>query len=147
MRRKPQPPHSGHGHGLKPSRVILVGATDLDTGEAELLRKHGVHTIVASEATPEAILQALDGAPFWVHIDWDALEPGFVPAAYSVPGGLFPKQLETILTSLPPAAIVGIELAEFEAGDNPSGQKCPFHDLSNTGTSAFEVTNGFAAVY
>ena len=75
---------------------------------------------MASEAAPEAILQALDGAPVWVHIDWYALEPGFVPAAYAVPGGLLPKQLETILTSLPPAAIVGIEIAEFEAGDDPT---------------------------
>lgn len=109
---------SGHGHGLKPSQVILIGATDLDPVEADLLKEHGVHTIPAREATPEAILHALDGSPVWIHIDWDVLEPGFVPAAYAVAGGLLPQQLEAILSGLPPATIIGIELAEFEAGED-----------------------------
>lgn len=68
-----------------------------------------------ADRTPGAIRGA---APVRVHVDWDALEPGFVPAAYTVPDGLTPAQVKAIFEALPPAQIAGIELAEFKAGDD-----------------------------
>ena len=112
---------SGHGAGLKPGQVIVVGARDIDAAEGEAMRRHGVRAIPPAEATPQRIAAEIGDAPVWVHIDWDALEPGFVPAAYKVGGGLTPAQVKAMLAALPPAQVAGIELAEFEAGDDEAG--------------------------
>ena len=109
---------SGHGAGLRPERIVVAGARDIDAAEGELMRRHGVRIVPPAEATPERILREVGGGPVWVHIDWDALEPGFVPAAYAVPDGLAPAQVKAVLAALPARQIAGIELAEFEAGDD-----------------------------
>jgi arginase/N-omega-hydroxy-L-arginine amidinohydrolase len=106
---------SGHGAGLRPDRVVLVGARDIDEAEAALLERAGVRIIPPGEATPEAVLRAVGDAPVWVHVDWDVLEPGFVPADYAVPGGILPARLRAIFAALPPGRLLGAELAEFQA--------------------------------
>lgn len=106
---------SGHGAGLRPEQVIVLGARDIDRAEDELLRHAGVRVIPPAEATPDAVLRAIGQAPVWIHLDWDSLEPGFVPAAYKVPSGLLPGQIKAIFAALPSEQIAGIELAEFEA--------------------------------
>lgn len=45
------------------------------------------------------------------------LEPGYIPAAYRVGGGLLPHRIAAIFAALDPARVRGVELAEFEAGD------------------------------
>ena len=62
---------SGHGAGLRPRQVILIGARDIDETEGELLQRAGVRIIPPTEATPETVLSAINGARVWVHIDWD----------------------------------------------------------------------------
>lgn len=109
---------SGHGAGLRPEQVVLVGARDIDSAEDELLRQAGIRILAPAEATPEAVLRLVGERPVWIHVDWDALEPGHVPAAYKVPGGLLPQQVRAIFAALPPERIAGIELAEFEASDD-----------------------------
>ncbi|MGE4327815.1 MAG: arginase family protein [Pseudodonghicola sp.] len=109
---------SGHGAGVHPDQVILIGAHDIDPAEQELLRQAGVRVIPPAEATAEAVLKAVGSAPVWIHIDWDVLEPDFVPAAYKVPDGLLPTQIKAILGALPPQQIAGVELAEFEASQS-----------------------------
>ncbi len=106
---------SGHGAGLRPEQAILIGARDLDPDELELLQAAGVRIISPAEATAENILNAVDGARVWIHIDWDVLEPGFVPADYTVPDGITPAQIRAILESIPPSRVLGIEVAEFNA--------------------------------
>lgn len=106
---------SGHGAGLLPSQVILIGARDIDPPERELLRNAGVRIIPPADATPQAVVSALNGAPVWIHVDWDALEPGFVPADYQVPDGVLPAQLRAIFAAIPRAQMLGVELAEFNA--------------------------------
>ena len=54
------------------------------------------------------------GRPVWIHIDWDVLEPGFIPAAYRVADGLLPHEVASILAELPAGTVRGVELAEFE---------------------------------
>lgn len=107
---------SGHGAGLDPKRVVLIGARDIDGAEGELLRRNGVRIVPPAEATPDRIAHEIGDAPVWIHLDWDALEPGFVPAAYKVPGGLTPDQVKAIFEAVPAGRIAGVELAEFEAG-------------------------------
>lgn len=108
---------SGHGAGLDPRQVVVVGGRDIDTAEEQLLADAGVTVIPPSESTPERVLESVAGRPVWIHVDWDVLEPGYIPAAYRVGGGLLPHQIAAIFAALPPDSVRGIELAEFEAGD------------------------------
>ncbi|ABL69269.1 Arginase/agmatinase/formiminoglutamase [Paracoccus denitrificans PD1222] len=104
---------TGHGGEVSPARVALLAARDIDPPEEALLAQAGVHRFVAG-AEPETVLAALGEGPIWLHVDWDAMEPGTVPAAYSVPGGLTPGRLRAFLAAIPPQQIAGVELAEFE---------------------------------
>ncbi len=106
---------SGHGAGLKPEQVILVGARDIDPAERGLLQSAGVRILPPAHVTPRNVQNAVNGAPVWIHIDWDVLEPGFLPADYSVPNGLLPSQIRALFESIPVTQIRGIELAEFNA--------------------------------
>jgi arginase family enzyme len=106
---------SGHGAGLRPEQAILVGARDIDPAERDLLRTAGVRIIPPAEATAENVLDAVNGARVWVHIDWDVLEPGFVPADYEVPDGMSPGQIRAIFEAIPADRLLGVELAEFNA--------------------------------
>lgn len=108
---------SGHGSGIEPKQVIVVGGLDIDPAEAELLADAGVTVLPPSESTPERVLELTAGRPVWIHVDWDVLEPGYIPAAYRVGGGLLPHHIAAIFAALPSESVRGVELAEFEAGD------------------------------
>ncbi|MGM9516308.1 arginase family protein [Roseateles sp. DB2] len=110
---------SGHGAGLRPEQVVLVGARDIDAAERQLLETAGVRIIPPAQTTPARILEAIGDAPVWVHIDWDVLEPGFLPADYSVPDGLRPDQIRALFQAIPADQLRGIELAEFNASTDP----------------------------
>lgn len=110
---------SGHGKGLNPAQVVIVGARDIDPAEEDLLRRTGVRVLSPAEASPETILSLIGDAPVWIHVDWDALEPNYVPAAYAIPNGLHPDTLRAMFAAIPSQQIAGVELAEFEAsGDD-----------------------------
>ncbi|MFW8634246.1 arginase family protein [Cribrihabitans pelagius] len=106
--------NSGHGAGLKASQVIFTGARDIDPLEAKLIEKAGGQILPAGDFSPEAVLKAVGGRKVWIHIDWDVLEPGHIPADYKVPGGLVPKQLRALLAALPSEQVLGLELAEYQ---------------------------------
>jgi arginase/N-omega-hydroxy-L-arginine amidinohydrolase len=105
--------NSGHGAGLQPDQVILIGARDIDPAEGDLLRSAGIRVISPTGATPETVLRVINGAHVWIHVDWDVLEPGFVPAEYNVPHGILPAQLREIFKAIPSSQLLGIEVAEF----------------------------------
>ncbi len=110
---------SGFGQGVDPTRIVIAGARDIDPVEARLLERAGVRSLSPTQTNPDSILSSIGDRPVWIHIDWDSMEPGFVPAAYAVRDGLLPKTLRTIFEKIPAQQIVGIELAEFEAsGDD-----------------------------
>lgn len=108
---------SGHGGTVNPQQVVLVGARDIDPAEQRLLDDAGVNILAPENSTPEAVLDLVVGRPVWIHVDWDVLEPGYIPAAYKVPAGLLPHQVSAIFAALPSGSVRGVELAEFEAGD------------------------------
>lgn len=105
---------SGHGAGLRTSQAVLVGARDIDEVESRLIEKTGVRVIPPREVTAESVLNAIGSSPVWIHIDWDVLEPGYVPADYTVPDGLLPEQIRTIFEAVPPGRLLGVEIAEFQ---------------------------------
>jgi arginase family enzyme len=105
---------SGLGAGLNPEQVFFVGARDIDAEEAKLIESAGARIIPPAEVTAEAVLRAVNGRKVWVHIDWDVLEPGHVPADYAVAGGLLPSQIAAILSALSPDSLLGLEVAEYQ---------------------------------
>lgn len=113
---------SGYGCGVDPRDVVLVGARDVDDAEQELLREHGVRVLAPAEATPERLAEIVGDREVWFHVDWDVLEPGAVPAAYRVPGGLTPEQVGRLLAAVPAERVAGVELAEFEASGTPADE-------------------------
>ncbi|AVL97146.1 arginase [Microbacterium sp. str. 'China'] len=108
---------SGHGAGIDPRQVIVVGGRDIDPAEGELLAGAGVTVLSPAESTPERLSALIAGRPVWIHVDWDVLEPGYIPAAYRVGDGLLPHQVAALFAAIPAADVRGVELAEFEAGD------------------------------
>lgn len=106
---------SGFGAGLNPAQVVLLGARDIDNSERALLDASGVRIIPPAQVTPENVLRVINDSPVWIHIDWDVLEPGYLPADYSVPDGLLPAQIRALFEAIPIKQIKGIELAEFNA--------------------------------
>ncbi|CAH0178086.1 arginase family protein [Microbacterium sp. Bi121] len=107
---------SGHGAGLDPEQVIVVGGRDIDEAEGELLSSAGVRVLAPAEVTAARVAELVAGRDVWIHVDWDVLEPGYIPAAYRVPGGLRPHQIADVFTALRDQ-VRGVELAEFEYGD------------------------------
>lgn len=107
---------SGHGAGLDPRQVIVVGGRDIDPAESELLSSSGVRVLAPSEVTAARVAELVSGREVWIHVDWDVLEPGYVPAAYRVPDGLRPHRIADIFAALRDQ-VRGVELAEFEYGD------------------------------
>lgn len=109
---------SGHGSGIDPKNVIVIGGRDIDPAEADLMADAGVRIIPPSKTTPQAVLSAIGDRDIWIHVDWDVLEPNNIPAAYAIADGLLPETLRSIFAALPGHRIVGLELAEFEASGN-----------------------------
>jgi arginase len=113
---------SGFDVGLKPDRIVLAGTRDLDPGEAKLIAAHGVKLIAAKDGRVEAggVLEAIGGAPIWLHIDTDVIDPLYLPAEYKISHGLRPSVLHALLRGLARTSeIVGFELAEFEVPKDP----------------------------
>jgi len=106
---------SGFGGGIDPAKVVIAGARDIDQAEERLLRQAGVRLLSPGQTTAESVLSAIGDGPVWIHVDWDVLKPGYVPAAYAVATGLLPETLRGIFEKIPAQQIAGIELAEFEA--------------------------------
>lgn len=97
-----------------------MGARDIDDPEQMRIAEQGATVLPPAAVTPQQILAWLGNSPVWIHIDWDVMEPGLIPAAYSVEGGLLPTQLKAVLAGITREQIVGIELAEFELPQDPA---------------------------
>jgi arginase family enzyme len=111
---------AGLGEPLPAERVVLAGIRDLDPGERELLERSPATVIGASAIeTLVAAKNALDGAPVFVHLDLDVLDPEHFPAAVPAPGGLHPDKLYDLMDSvLEDSELVGLEVTAFEAPED-----------------------------
>jgi arginase family enzyme len=113
--------------GLVPSgqkapddRVVLAGVRDLDPGERESLERSDVTVVGSSPVeTLVAVKNALDGAPVYIHLDLDVLDPAVFPAREPAPGGLAPEKLFDLLEAvMGDSELVGIEVTTFEAPED-----------------------------
>lgn len=109
---------AGLGAGkVETASVVLAGVRDLDPAEREALERSAVTVIGASPVeTLVAVNNALDGAPVYLHIDLDVLDPESFPAQFPAPGGLSPDKLFDVLEAVASdCEIVGLEVTGFEA--------------------------------
>jgi arginase len=106
---------AGLGDTVPPERVVLAGIRDLDPGERELLEQSAATVIGASPVeTLVAAKNALDGAPVFVHLDLDVLDPEHFPAPVPAPNGLHPDKLYDLADSvLEESELLGIEVTNF----------------------------------
>jgi arginase family enzyme len=107
---------AGLGETVPAERVVLAGIRDLDPGERELLERSPATVIGASPVeTLVAVKNALEGAPIFVHLDLDVIDPEHFPAAVPAPGGLHPDKLYDLLDSvLEDSELVGVEVTAIE---------------------------------
>jgi arginase family enzyme len=112
--------NAGLGSTVPAERVVLAGIRDLDPGERELLERSAATVIGASTVeTLVAVKNALDGAPIFVHLDLDVIDPEHFPAAVPAPGGLHPDKLYDLLDSvLEDSELVGLEVTAIELPDD-----------------------------
>jgi arginase len=110
----------GIGGAVSPERVVLAGVRDLDSGERALLEGSAATVIGSSVVeTLVAVQNALDGAPVYVHVDLDVLDPEVFPAQFPAPGGLPPERLYDLLEAVSDECeLVGLEVAAFEAPED-----------------------------
>jgi arginase len=115
---------AGLGETVPPERVVLAGIRDLDAGERELLEKSPATVIGASAVeTLVAVKNALDGAPIFVHLDLDVIDPEHFPAAVPAPNGLHPDKLYDLMDSvLEDCELVGLEVTAIELPDDEDGR-------------------------
>ncbi len=86
-------------------RVVLVGARDIEDGEAAFLAAHDMATLdAAALADPEALVRAVratGASRVFVHIDVDAVDPSELGGTlWGVPFGLSVADLAAALTRL-----------------------------------------------
>lgn len=106
------------GH-FDPSRVVLCGVRDLEDGERELTSVNGVTVIGASLETLVYLRNAIDGAPVFLHLDPDVLDPEVYPdAEFPSPGGLREDKLYDLIESVADTCeVVGVEVGSFRGED------------------------------
>jgi arginase len=111
---------AGLGDTIAPDNVVLAGVRDLDGGERELLERSAATVIGASTVeTLVAVKNALDGAPAFVHLDLDVLDPEEFPAAVPAPGGLSSDKLYDLMEAVAEdSELVGLEITAFEAPED-----------------------------
>ncbi|MEK6228333.1 MAG: arginase family protein [Actinomycetota bacterium] len=111
------------GLGREPisaERVVLAGVRDLDPPEREALEGGPATVIGASPVeTLVAVKNALDGAPVYVHLDLDVIDPESFPAQFPAPDGLAPDKLYDVLEAVVgESEVVGLEVTAFEAPED-----------------------------
>jgi arginase len=111
---------AGLGDTIAAEQVVLAGVRDLDDGERELLERSDATVIGASVVeTLVAVKNALDGAPAFIHLDLDVLDPEEFPAAVPAPGGLSSDKLYDLMEAVADdSELVGVEITAFEAPED-----------------------------
>jgi arginase family enzyme len=116
---------TGFGEPVPTERVVLAGVRDLDPGERELLEASEATVVGASSIeTLVAARNALEGAPLYVHLDLDVIDPESFPAQFPAPGGLAPDKLYDLLEAVTEDCdLVGLEVTAFEAPEDDAERR------------------------
>ena len=109
---------AGLGGAIDPAQVVICGARDIDPGEKRLLDDAGVTMVAASESAIAQVRMALGGAPVYIHLDVDVIDPDDMPAQFPAPGGFAPDALRALLeAALGECELVGAEVTALEERD------------------------------
>jgi arginase len=116
---------AGLAEPIPEERVVLAGVRDLDGGERELLEASAATVVGASPVeTLVAARNALEGAPVYVHLDLDVIDPESFPAQFPAPGGLAPDKLYDVLEAVTEdCELVGLEVTAFEAPEDEAKRR------------------------
>jgi arginase len=109
---------SGFDGHVAGERVVLCGVREMQEGERENLRQARVTVIGSSLETLVFMQNALDGAPVYVHLDVDVLDPATMPVSHAVKaaGGFDDGKLLDLLEALGESCdVIGVEVTGFEA--------------------------------
>jgi arginase len=110
---------TGFEGAFPPDRVVLCGVRDLDEGERKLVDASGATVIGPQVETLVYLQNALDGAPVYVHLDVDVLDPSIMPAQFPSPGGVTEERLQDLLEAVADSSeVVGVEITAFEVPDD-----------------------------
>lgn len=104
--------------------IVIVGARDLDPGEAENAGSIGA-TILMGPPPPLSQLPArAPGQSVFIHLDLDVLDPAVLPAVnFRTPGGWSEDELVTWLTELGKHDdVMGMEVTGFDPTRDPDGR-------------------------
>ena len=109
---------AGVGGTIDPARVVICGARDIDPGERRLLDENELTLVAPSEAAIAQVRMALAGAPVYVHLDVDVLDPDEMPAGFPADGGFSADALRGLLEAvLDDCELVGAEVTALEEAD------------------------------
>lgn len=109
---------SGFGEGIPAEQVVLAGVRDIGPPELTMITEHGIPVVPPGPDFARRLSEAVAGRPVYVHVDCDVLEPGTVSTDYVVGNGLTLDHLHAGLTVLADGDVVGIQIAEFESGED-----------------------------
>ena len=108
----------GSWHCLEPAQVLLAGVRDLDPPEEQYRHQQRIRllTVEALYQNPGRLAELLPaGAPVYLHLDLDVLDPPSFPAvAVPTPDGLPPAALAAAFAAAHEQAdIVGMGITEY----------------------------------
>jgi arginase len=109
---------TGFDGAIAGERVVLCGVREIEQGERKGLTQAHVTVIGSSLETLVFMQNALDGAPVYVHLDVDVLDPRTLPLSHAVkaPGGFDDGKLLDLLEALAESSeVIGLEIVGFEA--------------------------------
>ena len=109
---------------IDPRRTVHVGCRedDEERAEAEAVIADVIGAAEVDGDTADRVSSGTGGAPYWIQLDVDVLDPRWMPAVDSPdPGGLDPDRLIDLLRSLAPAAI-GASVTVFDPDLDPTGE-------------------------
>lgn len=102
---------------ISEERVALIGARDLDPGEAENLARSKVKQIPFDKsADAPGLIAVIRRKPVWVHVDIDVVDPVEIPAVdFPVAGGPSLRALCDLLGAIASASRVrGVEICGYD---------------------------------
>lgn len=104
-------------------RLVQVGIRTMNAHQRAQADRHGVE-VIDMRAWTTGTRPTVDG-PVYVSIDVDVLDPAFAPGvSHREAGGLSVRDVVAVLQSLP-GPIVGADVVEFNASQDPVGLTAP----------------------